>query len=313
LTEAVVVRHFRATRGRDVLGLHTTSLDNTSKFGTVEIDNHGPDSTPAEINERAARGWYDELRQRGFRPLLWDSNGSGGYHLDLLLAGPVETARLFWFLHALVSDHARRGLSARPETFPKRPRLDPRPDGRGCCGNWVRVIGRHHTREHWAKVWDGSRWLAGEQAVEFILGLDGDPAELLPEVPASQPPAVVTPRPAPLSPARRQPRSRGGNLAARIAAYLARLPNLAEGQGRDDVGYQFATWLVRDLALADDIALQWLQQWDQHNSPPKGEERLRVILADAHQYGRHAVGSGLSSQPRRDRHGHIIVTHTFEV
>jgi hypothetical protein len=302
LTTAVLERHFRARQVEDVAGVHTTSLENLSRFGTVEVDHHGPDSTPAEVNRQAVLGWYEDLRRRGFRPLLWDSNGQGGFHLDLLLSAPVPTPRLFWFLRQLVTDHAKRGLPARPETFPKQPRLDSRPDGRGQCGNWVRLPGRHHTRDRWAKVWDGSRWLAGAEAVSFILSLSGDSPELLPEVPVVSGRLASRPRMRSVP-----PRCRTGNLAARIAAYMARLPNLAEGQGRDDVAYRFATWLVRDLALPDPVALDWLERWDAGNRPPKGNRRLSEILADAHRYGRRAYGSGLGSGH------HTILRCTVEV
>jgi hypothetical protein len=117
------------------------------------------------INLLASLGCYRQLCERGFHPLLWDSNGAGGYHLDLLLAAPVPTPRLFWFLPELVGNHVAYGLPARPETFPKQPRLNPKPDGSGAYGNWVRLLGRHHTREHWARIWGGTDWLAGERSI----------------------------------------------------------------------------------------------------------------------------------------------------
>jgi len=61
------------------------------------------------------------------------------------------------------------------------------------------------------------------------------------------------------------------------------------------VAFNFAAFLVRDLQLPDDQALSWLSHWDSGNSPPKGEDRLREIIASAHRYGRNAYGSGLST------------------
>jgi hypothetical protein len=267
LTPGVLEQHFRATLPEHVAGVHTTGPDNFSKFGTVEADWHGPDSTAPEINWRAIKGWYDGLVKRGFHPLLWDSNGAGGYHLDLLLSGPVPTPRLFWFLRELVANHHAYGLPVRPETFPKQSRLLPKPDGRGAYGNWVRLLGRHHTRDVWAKVWSGSEWLADEAAVDFLLALKGDAPDLLPE---------------------------DDPLPRRIRAYIAKLPHLGEGQGRDDVAYNFAAFLARDLALSDAEALPWLEEWDAGNRPPKGRERLAEILGNAHSYGRNGYGSGLN-------------------
>jgi hypothetical protein len=313
LTLAVLERHFQARGAQDIVGIHTTNLKNLSKFGTVEVDHHGPDSNSQEQNLRAALGWHDELRRLGFRPLLWDSNGAGGFHLDILLAEPVHTPRLFAFLGRLVADYRTRGLPARAETFPKQARLDPRPDGRGCCGNWVRLPGRHHTREHWTKVWDGSRWLSAAEAVSFILGLPGDPVGLIPAmlpapVPAKRPVRPAAPRPS----AGRCPS--GSAVDRSIGSYLGRLPHLAEGQGRDDVAYHFACWLVRDLDLDDDAALAWLERWDVGNRPPKGRERLTEILANAHEYGRHAYGSGLAARtPAARSASRVVITFTWGV
>jgi hypothetical protein len=274
LTEAHLVRHFRARGAGDVVGLHTTGPENTSRWGGVELDHHGQGGNSPEANRAAALAWYGELRGRGFRPLLTDSNGDGGYHLRFLLTEPAPTPRVFAFLKWLVADHAAHRLSAAPETFPKQPAVTE--GGRGQYGNWLRLPGRHHTREHWSRVWDGARWLEGEKAVEFLLALPGDPPDLvLPYL--------------------------GDGLAGRVAAYLARLPNLGEGQGRDDVAYHFACFLVRDLRLPDETALAWLGRWDAGNRPPKGAARLWEILANAHAYGRQAYGSGLGGQGQRAR------------
>jgi hypothetical protein len=200
-----------------------------------------------------------------------------------------------------------------PEVFPKQAQLSEERR----FGNWLRVPGRHHTRDHWAQVWDGERWLAGAEAVAFLLALDGDDPTLLPELPRPAP-DESTPRSAP-APTPWQGRARsvfdGTDRASRAAAYMARLPSLGEGQGRDDVGYQFAAFLVRDLALADDVAREWLRRWDAGNNPPKGDVEISKWIASAHAYGRRAYGSGLGcGRPVRQRcHGHTSVRFTIEV
>src|SRR5262249_1992046 len=148
------------------------------------------------------------------------------------------------------------------------------------------------------EVWDGSRWLVGAKAIAYLLALEGDPVGLVPESPPADP----------APPPRRALRVRAGgggqgNLSARIAAYAGRLPHPREGQGRTRVAFAFAAWLVRDLALADALALDWLERWDGGNSPPLGRGRLSEIVADAHGYGTAAYGCGLPpAGPRRDRH-----------
>src|SRR5262249_43389837 len=163
---------------------------------------------------------------------------------------------------SLTRDHGRLGFGRPPEQFPKQ--ADVRRCRKG-FGNWLRLPGRHHKREHWSRVWDGQGWLEGAQAVAFMLAMEGDPPGLVPESQPPPPPGQTHSRPGPAG------GCRSGNLSARIAGYLRRLPNLGEGQGRDDIGYQFACFLVRDLALGDDIARDWLRRWDAGNLPPKGE------------------------------------------
>jgi hypothetical protein len=284
LTKDLLARHYRGLAVEDVLGLHTTSPGNTSLWGAVEVDWHGPASTAPEVNLAAALAWYDHLRRRGFTPLLNESNGKGGYHLRALFGEPVPTPLVYAFLHRLVADHPAHGLPNRPETFPKQPRIDP-----GRFGNWLRLPGRHHTREHWSRVWGGGRWLGGHEAVNHILALRGDDPGLLAEGPGP-----LTVPPVGRSRFVRAGGSGGsGGVERRVSAYMSHLPNLGEGQGRDDVAYSFACFLARDLQLSDPDALAWLGQWDAGNRPPKGPERLAQVLADAHKYGRRPYGSGL--------------------
>jgi hypothetical protein len=278
-----LLRHFRATAPEHVIGLHTTAPDNTSRWGAVEIDRHG-DTPDPDIILAAACTLRVRLLADGFRPLLTDSNGDGGIHLRILLAEPVPTPRLYAWLQRLTDGYRGLGLTARPETFPKQASILP-----GKCGNWLRLPGLHHTRPHWARVWDGGGWLAVVDAVAALLTYTGDPPALVPDVP---------PPPRPPHQAFRPPTgSESGTLARRIAAYMARLPNLGEGQGRDDVAYQFATWLIRDLALGLDVALDWLCRWDLGNRPPKGRERLALILTNAGRYGKRPVGCGRGPDP----------------
>jgi len=284
LTLEHLVRHFQATDPTHVVGLHTTSSENTSKFGSVEIDHHGESSAAPEITWGAAKGWYDRLKAEGFHPLLTDSNGKGGYHLDLLFASPVPTAKVFWFMKQVVRDHAAFDMLKAPETFPKQSAVatpeeiaassaNGRPN-KSTYGNWLRLPGLHHTRAHWSRVWSGERWIEGNAAVEFVLSISGDDPALIPD---------------------------DIELRVRIGEYMGKLPNLGEGQGRDDVAFLFAAFLVRDLALPDDIALHWLAEWDAGNRPPKGNDRLQEIIANAHAYGQRERGSG--NAPREDSPG----------
>jgi hypothetical protein len=302
LTRALLIRHYRAEYAGDIIGLHTADAANQSKGGAADLDVHGDDPVRAEANRLAALHWFGQLVRQGFRPLLTESNGRGGYHLRILLAEAIDAARLYHFTRRLTADYRQLGLSAPPECFPKQK------DVRRCekkLGNWLRLPGKHLKYDFWSRVWDGSHWLDGIDAIDFILALAGDDPALVPDVP-----------PAPNSPGRTyRTCAAGDTLSTRIAAYLRCLPNLGEGQGRDDVAFHFAAWMVRDLALDDGIALEWLQRWDSSNSPPKGRDRLSTILKNARAYGQRPVGCGLPppEQPRYDRHGHRILRVTAEV
>src|SRR5262249_48951938 len=189
-----------------------------------------------------------------------------------------------------IADYATYGLTAPPETFPKQPRIRP-----GKYGNWLRLPGRHHTRDHWSRVWDGERWLDGADAVSYILAHRPSPSSCIPDFPLPVRPSIPV----------RAGVSRFGDVAAdrltrRILGYLSRLPRgLGEGQHRDDFGYSFACWLVRDLHLPDAVALDWMHRWDELNAVAKGEERLRELLKNAPSYGQRPYGCGLSPEPLR--------------
>jgi putative DNA primase/helicase len=283
VTLDLLARHFRGLRPEHVIGLHSTSTSNTSLAARVDIDAHGPGGNDPSCNLKAAIAWYDNMVSFGFRPLLNGSNGAGGYHLTAMFTEMVPTSLVYGFLRWLTDDHAQHGLAVRPEIFPKQAFIPA-----GGYGNWLRLPGRHHTLPYFSEVWDGSCWLAGAEAIAHLLTLTGDSPELIPAAAKEQEPSKVTVR-VRFVPAR--PRRFGTGLERRISAYLAKLPNLGEGQGRDDVAYKFAAFLTRDLALDDSTVLDWMSRWDAGNSPPKGRECLAEIMANARRYGQRVVGS----------------------
>ncbi len=182
LTHDLLVEHFRGGDPADVIGTHSTSPENTSLWGLVDIDAHDGGNIKAVANERVARAWYRRLVNLGFHPLLTTSDERGGFHLRVLFDRPAPTPIVHAFLVDLTADACLLGASD-VEIFPKQSRIEP--DG---FGNWARAPGRHHTREVWSKVWEGKRWLEGEDAVLHLLGLTGDSPTLIP-------PSVMAPPP----------------------------------------------------------------------------------------------------------------------
>jgi hypothetical protein len=169
LTLRQLRQHFAYARRWHIIGLHSTGTDGSCRWAAVDIDAHPGDPCDPAANRRAALAWLAVLVALGFRPLLSDSNGRGGFHLLVIFRRPIPAALAYAFLRWLTRDFAAHGFPKRPECFPKQPRLG----GLG-FGNWLRVVGRHYKHDHWSRVWDGERWLDGAAAVDFILRLDGD-------------------------------------------------------------------------------------------------------------------------------------------
>jgi hypothetical protein len=302
LTQDILERHFRGRAVEDLVGLHSTSPQNTSRWGGIDIDKHDGGRADPENNLAAALTWYQRLLTLGIVPLLTGSNGAGGYHLRVIFREPVPTPRVFAFLQWLVADFKDLGLAAQPETFPKQPHI-----GEGKFGNWLRLFGRHHTNDYWSEVWDGTSWLAGARAVSHLLTLEPAAAVLIPgDLPLPRPPAL---NPREFTPARA---ISPGDLDNYVGAYMAQLPHCSAGEGRDNIAFKAACWLVRDMRLGDAEALEWLEAWDAGNRPPKGREILRQKIAGAHAYGRRPYGVGVARR-RRNQLGHRRSTIRFTV
>ena len=163
-------KHFRTRQASGQLGLHSASSDLTSRWLGIDIDLHDRDEewgVTATGNLAAACGWRQSLVDRGLDPLLLDSNGVGGFHLLTAFVEPMNTKTVHAFGANLISDFERRGLDHKPEVFPDKPTWDR-------YGDWLRLLGRHHTRPHYTRVWNDepyaeSPWLEGHDAINRIL------------------------------------------------------------------------------------------------------------------------------------------------
>jgi replicative DNA helicase len=186
LTPGVLAAHFRARRRSDLLAPLSLAVDSTGRTADIDIDSHasGDEPTPdPEANRAFALALYDRAAALGFAPLLYTSDGLGGFHLRLLFAEPVPAPRLRALARWLSSGHAERGV-AKVEVFPKQERASADKPGNG-----LRLIGKHHTRDAWPQVWNGSEWLKGDAAVDHVLSLAGDSPDLIPD--GIEPPEVA--------------------------------------------------------------------------------------------------------------------------
>ncbi len=171
-------KHFKAKDGGGVLGIHSASSDGSSRWIGIDIDLHDEDnlSVTPEGNFVAASAWREKLVEMGFDPLLFDSNGRGGFHIWIVFEHPMRTNSVRRFAEQLVSDYDVKGLDSPPDLFPAN-----YPYGR--YGSWLRLPGRHHTHQHYSRVWNDEPWadepwLEGHDAIDRMLRTRMAPTEL---------------------------------------------------------------------------------------------------------------------------------------
>lgn len=164
-------KHYRTRDVGGVLGIHSTSSDLTSRWFAIDIDLHDEEelSISAEGNFSAAKHWCEALAKAGFDPLLCDSNGRGGLHVIVVFEAPMSTHSVHRFVKELVRDFAKRGLDEMPQVFPGKPQWHH-------YGDWLRLPGRHHTHDHYTRVWNDepwaeNAWLDGHDAIDRLLSV----------------------------------------------------------------------------------------------------------------------------------------------
>jgi hypothetical protein len=165
-----LVRHFKGQKAGHLIGLHVVSVEETCKWFAIDLDVHDPEDfhEKTRLNFAAASRWFHTMRAAMLDPCIIDSNGFGGLHLICLLDRPYPLADVHLYLEQLVADFKEVGLAQKPELFPGSDRVDG-------LGKWLRLPGRHHTHQHFSKVWSDDDpeepWLEGISAIEHLLSL----------------------------------------------------------------------------------------------------------------------------------------------
>jgi hypothetical protein len=165
LTSDLIARHYAGANVGHLIGVYAKSQENSSKWMSIDLgsyDASAPASPAATL--KAALAWYDTLKEQGFHPLLEDSSGRGDYHLWAVFGDKVDAGTAWMFGRALVGNYADLSLPAPPRIYPRRAQMES-----AVFKDWLRLPGRHHSHNHWSKIWDGARWLEGEAAVNAIL------------------------------------------------------------------------------------------------------------------------------------------------
>jgi len=253
LTSEILQRHYRGAATKDLIGLHSTICDDAngpgevaaswSRWLAIDIDNHD-NKVDATTTTTASTALHDRVKALGFNPLLLDSSGAGGYHLLVVFSEPSPTHRVYAFGRSLVRDWKSLGLDREPETFPKQAAL------RGRFGNWLRLPGRHHARDHFHRVWDSStsRWMEGHYAIEAILNTTGTTADL---IPAESLLSLNTPK----------------GKAKSSTCDLRRDSRLAEqALGHLDPSMEYDSWLKVGMALTSGLGREGLILWENWSS-----------------------------------------------
>jgi hypothetical protein len=165
LTPDLIARHYAGANVGHLIGLYAKSTENTSRWMSIDLGSHDP-TAPASPSAtlKAALAWYDTLCEQGFRPILEDSSGRGDYHLWAVFGDAVDVGTAWMFGRTLVSNYADLALPAPPRIFPRRAQIES-----ATFKDWLRLPGRHHSHNHWSRIWDGAQWLEGAEAIRAIL------------------------------------------------------------------------------------------------------------------------------------------------
>lgn len=160
VTAELLERHFRGQSKGDLVGLHSVGPDGKSRWVAIDIDNHDGCEEDAAVNEAAAFEIICKAEAAGLKPLLFDSDGSGGFHLWLIFEQPILNEVAYRLARWLIE-----GSDTEVETFPKRAKYVA-----GRLGPWLRLPGAHHTKSCYTRVWNGSHWVTGSAAIDLICG-----------------------------------------------------------------------------------------------------------------------------------------------
>ncbi len=266
-----------------MIGLHAISPECTCRWFLVDIDQHGEDHAAlAEANAKAAFAGTQNCSSGVSIRSCSIPTGAADIHLLVVLSEPVASQRVHAFAMQFVQDYAARGLTQAPEVFPKQPDVN----AQRRYGNWARLPGRHHTREHWTKVWDGTQWLEDQAAVEAILSVTGDSPALIPAVTCNPPRRVGVGLPRPQY------------ASAYDADDWVDILQGKEPGNRHQALLQLAGYLLGKRLpppVVEELCVIWNEA---RNDPPREEEHVRQTVHDLVERDTAAVSAVPVSQTR---------------
>ena len=293
-------RHFGSLRRNHLIGLHAASTENTSKWLAIDIDLHEIDAVDAEDNARrnliAATAWWEAFQQRGYDPILFDSNGAGGLHLVVLFAEPAPTENVHALGQEVIADWQGRNLNEKPETFPK----SAHPVRGDKLGAWLRLPGLHHTQDHMTRVWSGDVWLddpwqEGSAAIETMLNTIPGP---VPPPPKEDDDALPKKKKKPTAKKKKaskggakRPESRRGRVCIDLDGVLAQYDGWA---GAEVIGdpVDGAVEFTRRIAEFADIMVHTARFELRPKRDYAAVEQVLRAWLDEHQFAYHEIHTG---------------------
>ncbi|HEY0780093.1 MAG TPA: hypothetical protein VGD56_19160 [Gemmatirosa sp.] len=285
LTPETIARHYRGRDVGHVIGLHAIGADGCARWLAFDFDNHEDRADVTDGNRAAAADLCRWLAFFGLAGLIEDSDGRGGLHVWALFDRPAPAPLVYAFAQAVLLE-----AKTAAETYPKQAHV---PHGK--YGSWLRLPGRHHTRDHVSRFLIDGAWCAPEDAPRAWLEAPrSDPAAML-HVAGTLPSAERAPDPATVvRVVPWQPPTTPTDVTRRVEGYMRRLPTgLGAGEGRNHAGFRFACWLVRDMALDDADARAWLTRWNAQQRTPMSSAKVAALVSDAHAYGSRGVGTAI--------------------
>ena len=256
LYTSLLEEHFAARRAGELVGVHVTTPGETCTWVVVDIDRHSDDAdADANFRFRAShpeggppprRHGPDDRLERGGRISYLDPPAGSGARGACLAPRPMAGARI----RRLWDHQAARDL-------PEIPAVERQADRR--LGP---ITGAAPQRPFWSRVWNGRRWLEGQEGVQAILATGRPDSDVSLAVPSDFDPKPRRP------PRARKPRRRGDHAVTaatpsrRDVALARRALTFLGDDDRDD----YHTWLRVGMSLRQ-LGGRGLRLWHEWSSP----------------------------------------------